>query len=245
MGSNELEFFKRQMESCIKKASLGIVTLTSFLDETKQVMLQVLAKRDVEVCFDGGFKNAEYKRAICKPVDYTGYIYKIKVYEILYQKRFLELTHRKVLGSLMSLGIKRESIGDIVLLKDKVYFACTEEISSYIIASFKTIQGVPIELLETKDRLEVHKEIKEEVHIVSSMRLDVILASAYHLSRNEATQMILDGSVNLNHIVCLNTSKMVDESDIISVRHKGRIYVGTIGGKTRSGRINVKLGFLV
>lgn len=245
MGNSELDFFKHQMESNIKKASVGGVILTSFLDETKQAMLQMIASKEVEVCLDGGFLNAEYKRAIFKPIENKTCIFKIKVYEILYQKRFLELTHRKVLGSLMGLGIKRESIGDIVFLKDKVYFACTEEISAYITASFKTIQGVPIELAECNEVIEVKKEIREEIHIVSSMRIDVILASAYHLSRNEATQMILDGLVNLNHIVCLNTSKIVVESDIISVRHKGRIYVGMIGGKTRSGRIHLKLGFLV
>ena len=242
---NEIDFFKRQMESNLKKASLGTVTLTSFLDETKQAILEMLIDKDALVCLDGGFENAEYKRAIFKPIEYNTNAFKIKVYEIQYQKRYLTLTHRKVLGSLMSLGIKRESIGDIVFLKEHVYFACTEEISSYILASFKTIQGIPIELVEQNERIEVKKEMKEETHIVSSMRLDVILASAYHLSRNEASQMILDGLVSLNHIVCLNTSKMVLEGDIISVRHKGRIYVGRIGGKTRSGRISLKLGFLV
>lgn len=244
MEAREIEFFKKQMESNLHKASMGTVTLTNFLDATKLAHLEKLKEPFAEIVTDGGFENDEHQRAIFKPEGLAIQTFKIKIYEIIYPKRYLELTHRKVLGSLMGLGIKRDSIGDIWMDGTSVYFACTEEIASYIIASYKTISGIPIELKEVQERLTIERELREENHIVSSMRLDVILASAYKLSRAEALERIAEGAVSLNHMVCLNSSKLVAEDDIISVRHKGRIYVGRIGGKTKSGRLNVKLGFL-
>ncbi len=245
MGNTEVEYFVKQMESNLNRAYQGTIVLTHFLDEQQQQQIKEMNRMDVNITMEGGFKDCERKRTLFYPVGLKNLSYKIKVFQICYNPRYLNLHHRKVLGALLSLGIKRESIGDIVFIEDKVYFACTEEISAYIVASFKTIGGVPIELIEEKEVLTAKKELREETHIVSSMRLDVILASAYKLSRTDATTMISDGDVQLNHKVCLNTSKIVSESDIISVRHKGRVYVGAQGGKTKSGRLVIKLGFLV
>jgi RNA-binding protein YlmH len=76
------------------------------------------------------------------------------------------------------------------------------------------------------------------------MRLDVIIATAYNMSRNEANEFINSGLVNVNHIECLNNSKLIKENDVISVRHKGRIYVNEIIRKTKSDRLAIKIGFL-
>lgn len=245
MDTRELDFFKKQIDSYILKASTGTVILTSFLDETKQAYLMQHKRIDIVIHLDGGFDSAEYKRALIMPNCLESTIFKIKVYQILYHKRFLELTHRKILGSLMGLGIKRESIGDIYIDQGDVYFACTEEISSYTLNSFHTISGVPVELKEITTRIKIDKKMREQTFVISSMRLDVIVSAAYKLSRAEALEMIKNGLVLLNHIECLNSSKLIVENDIISVRHKGRIYVGAIGGKTKSGRLTIKLSFLV
>lgn len=245
MGNYEVEFFIKQMESNMHRAYQGSIILTNFLDEQQQMQLKQYSNQPIIISMEGGFIGAERKRVIFSPEGIKNYTFKIKVFQICYNSRYLTLHHRKVLGSLLSLGIKRESLGDIIFLEDKVYFACTEEISAYILSAFKTIGGVPIELKEEESILEAKKQFKEEMHIVSSMRLDVIVASAYKLSRTEASTWITDGFVQLNHKICINTSKIVSESDIISVRHKGRVYVGEQGGKTKSGRLLVKLSFLV
>ncbi|MDE5546447.1 MAG: hypothetical protein K2I88_03190 [Anaeroplasmataceae bacterium] len=245
MVSRELEFFYKQMESNLNKASQGGVVLTSFLDEAKLAYIETLHSKDVRIEFDGGFDEAEHKRALFLPFDFEISSFKIKVYEIQYNSRYLELNHRKVLGSLMSLGIKRESIGDIVCIGQATYFACTEEISAYIEREFKTISGVAIELREVEERLAIKRELREEKHIVSSLRLDVVIASAYKLSRTEASEMITEGLVQVNHVICQSISKQIVLDDVISVRHKGRFYVGTIGGKTKSDRLVLQLKFLV
>lgn len=245
MVSREVEFFHKQTESNINKARQGGIVLTSFLDEAQLAYINTLRSKDIKIEYDGGFDEAEHKRVLFLPLSLDASNFKIKVYKIRYNSRYLELNHRKILGTLMSLGIKRESIGDIVCCGQGAFFACTEEISAYIEREFKTISGVAIELEEVKERLQIQRELREEKHIVSSLRLDVVIASAYKLSRNEASEMITEGLVQVNHIECLSISKQVSENDVISVRHKGRIYVGNVGGKTKSDRLVLQLKFLV
>ena len=243
MDVKELDFFKKQIESYIDKAYGGGVGISMFLDETKQAIINNMNTKGIDVLFDGGFDDAEYKRAIFLPLGYSA-DFKIKVYEIIYNHKYFDFNHRNVLGSLMSLGIKRESIGDIIFVDKKIYFACTEEINAYILNEFKMVSHASIELKEVKDRIKVIRNIVEETVIVSSMRLDVIIATAYNMSRNDSNEFINGGLVNVNHIECLNNSKLIKENDVISVRHKGRIYVNEIIRKTKSDRLAIKIGFL-
>lgn len=243
MDVKELEFFKKQIESYINKAYCGGVGISMFLDEAKQAIINNMNTKGIEVIFDGGFIDAEYKRAIFMPVGFKA-DFNIKVYEILYNHKFHDFNHRNVLGSLMSLGIKRESIGDIVFIDKKIYFACTEEIEAYILNDFKMVSHASIELKEIKDKIKVERNIIEQTVIVSSMRLDVIISTVYNMSRNEANEFINSGLVNVNHLECLNNSKLLKENDVISVRHKGRIYVNEIIRKTKSDRLAIKIGFL-
>lgn len=243
MGSKELDFFNKQIESYYFRALQNGYSLTFFLDEEKQQLFK--NNKDIDILFDGGFDGAEYKRVLIKSKDIKKIDFKICVFEIKYNKRYLELNHRKVLGSLMNLGIKRQSIGDIIFNDDKCYFACSEEIALYVENEFKTISGISIELEKINERIAVKRQVKEEKHIVSSLRLDVIIASAYKMSRKESLDMIESGLVKINHEVCLSSSKILKENDLISVRHKGRIYIGEVGGKTKSNRIILQLKFLV
>ncbi len=244
MDARELEFFKKSMQNNILKAEAGGVVLTDFLDENQQMIIAGLSKEGIQICLEGGLLHSETKRVMFLPKDALVKDFKIVVFEILYQKRYLTLNHRKVLGSLMSLGIQRKSLGDIYISEEGAYFACTKEIAPFIQESFTQISGVPIELKLTIQPIEIQKEWIYQEAIVSSLRLDVIIASAYHLSRKEALEMIQSGLVLLNHQLCLNNSYFVKVKDVLSVRHKGRIYIEEIGGKTRNDRIHVRLGFL-
>lgn len=245
MGSTELEFFQKQVESNITRASQGGFVLTSFLDEQKQAQINQCHPYDAQILFNGGFIHAEHKRALFLPKGVSFSDFKIIVYKIVYNKRYLTLHHRKILGALLNLGIKRESIGDIAYIDEEYYFACTKEIAPYIVESFKTISGIPITLDEVLKPLTMEQNLREETHILSSLRLDAVLASAYHLSRSAALEMITDGLVMINHLECKNTSKIIKENDIISVRHKGRFCLKRIEGQTRSERIKAILAFWV
>ena len=65
----------------------------------------------------GGNEASERKRAIVAP-DYfepTEADYEMVLIELNYPSKFVKLTHRNVLGTIMSLGIDRNQLGDIIV----------------------------------------------------------------------------------------------------------------------------------
>lgn len=248
MDVKELEFFKKTVNSNIIKASAGGVVLLGFIDEAKQKIIEMMVNKEQSCCveFAGGFINPDYKR-----VKFYGYgiddlNFKINVFQIIYSKKYLVPNHRMLLGTLMGLGIKRESIGDIYITDDyDIFFACTEEISPFLENNFKTLGKISIELKAVDYDITIVRKKEDKVKFLASMRLDVVLAGAYNLSRSEALDMITNGLVNVNHLPNLNPSGLLKEGDLLSVRHKGRVEVKSIGRNTKSNRIVVELSYYV
>lgn len=239
----DLELFKKKVASYIDKAYSGGVAVLNFLDEAQIGILNQLAKKsNLDINYYGGFINSDRLRAIISMYEVDKADYKIVVYKIDYNKKYYTISHRSVLGSLMSLGIKRECIGDIIITDDNdAYFAVTEEISTYILNSFDAVGKAPIRLIKVDDEIENVIRYSEKLHFVSSLRLDVIIAASYNLSRSEALELITNGLVFINHISTLNPSHIVKLNDELSVRHKGRVRLSNIGNETKSGRIAVIL----
>lgn len=239
----DLELFKKKVASYIDKAYSGGVSLLNFLDEAQIGILNQLAKKsNLDINYYGGFINSDRLRAIISMYDVEKPDYKILVYKIDYNKKYYSINHRSILGSLMSLGIKRECIGDIVINDDNdAYFAVTEEISNYILNSFTQVGRAPIKLIQINEELENVIRYSQKLHFISSLRLDVIIAASYNLSRSEALEFITNGLVFVNHILNQNPSHVVKLNDELSVRHKGRVKLTSIGNETKSGRITVTL----
>lgn len=239
----ELELFKKRIESLFIKAYDGNLALINFIDDTKREIILNLSKNypGVDCYFSGGIKDADYNRCILSINEVDESDFKIDVYKIDYNKRYYEVSHRSILGSLMALGIKRECIGDIVILGDDAYFAATNEISKYLETEFKSVGRAPINISLVNYEITNERKYSEKTHFVSSLRLDVIIAAGYNLSRSDAHDMIVDGMIKVNHITCLNPSYNLKQDDLLSVSKKGRLIVGDIGGTTKSGRICVNL----
>ena len=124
----------------------------------------------------------------------------------------------------MSLGIKRECIGDIIIDDNNdIYFSSTDEIKDFLLNEFHYVSNSSIELEEID--YDVKNIIKYDIknYIIPSFRLDVIIANAFNLSRSEALEFVTNGLVFVNQILNLNPSHLVKVEDIISVRHKGKI----------------------
>lgn len=239
----DLELFKKRVDGYIQKAYNNGVTLLSFLDDAKISVLEDAIKYyGMSPQYYGGFIGSDRVRAIISLNDASLDEFKIVVYKIKYNKKYYEITHRSILGSIMALGIKRECIGDILITEDRnAYFACTREISEYIYNELHQIGNATVELEIEEAEIENVIRYEEKLHFLSSMRLDVILASSYQMSRSEAFEYIKNGLVSVNHVVTQNPSKIITLNQELSVRHKGRVKIKEIGGISKSGRIAVVL----
>src|SRR5690625_5018594 len=92
--------------------------LTPFLDPREQYIVESVMGQfdDIVMNSFGGYEAAERKRLYLSPSYFepSQDDFQIRVAEIRYPKKFAELSHGQILGTLMGSGIKRETIGDII-----------------------------------------------------------------------------------------------------------------------------------
>ena len=180
--------------------------ITSFLNPHQQdIVSSLIGKHQgVSVMFDGGFDNAEMKRAIIYPSGFeiSHEDFEIAVLSVRYPGKFVNISHRDVLGALMNLGLKRELYGDIIINEDYAYFACVSLI---------------------KERLERKQDYKIVQMSVASFRLDLIISEAFRISRSEASKFINGNFVKVNYKEVVQTNYLCHNMDIISLRRYGRI----------------------
>lgn len=224
--------------------------LTDFLDPRQQYIVRSIIGKHGEIKsqFFGGMDQTERKRAILYPEYYQPEIndFEISLFEIDYPKKFISLDHRKVLGSLMSLGLKREKFGDIIINKDRIQFFVSKEIDGFVKMHLQQIGRANITLKELPlNEAILPEEVWSEFEAsTSSLRLDVILATAFRLSRNKAQALIQQGRTKVNWETIEEPAFDCDEGDVISARGHGRCTIFEVIGKTRKDKLRVRLGIM-
>lgn len=152
------------------------------------------------------------------------------------------LTHRDYLGALMNLGIKREMLGDILMQDKKAYVYVIESIAEYIIENLTRIKHTTVKAVITEQLPEnLGREFEEWETIISSERLDVIIAAVYKLSRSQVLELFRGKRIFVNGRLNENNSQNAKEGDVISVRGFGKfIYDGVIY-VTRKDRVRISI----
>ena len=153
-----------------------------------------------------------------------------------------KLTHRDFLGALMSLGIERETVGDILVEDGRTIVFVKSELKEYIISQIFKIGNVGVKITEANlDDLPQGRGFEENFYTVSSLRLDNIISAITGLSREKTKTLILSGSVSLNFISTQNVSCFLKDGDTLTVRGKGKYVLNGILGETRKGRIKISV----
>ncbi len=224
-------------------AKTGLPKFTRFLDPAQAIQAQQLA-RECGVSFSrfGGYPLAE-RVAGCfhAPEDSISEgDYSIVCLHARYAQRFVTLTHRDLLGAFMALGLTRDCIGDMILSDADVYLFVTEGTADFVAASM-TGAGKASLRFEALSEIPPMPEPKGSTFsaVVSSLRLDAMVAAAYHLSRAEAAEVIRAGLVKLDHIPCERVDTPVREGALFSLRGKGRVRFETLSAMTKKKRLCV------
>ena len=216
--------------------------------------LQAKAPSDVRYLFYGGYDEAE-RCILCFLPEYvqmadasmdTAQEHAIpaevrdmlSVIRVTTPKGGRALTHRDYLGSLLSLGIDREVTGDILVRQDGADIIALQEMADFIELNYRKAAHqnlsaaiIPIDQLDPGII-----DFKEQSDTVASLRLDNIVASAFHLSRAKAAEAIRAGLVSVNSMEALKTDMLIEEKDKIVLRGKGKVILSEIGGTTRKDR---------
>ncbi|NBH15122.1 hypothetical protein D3Z36_13280 [Lachnospiraceae bacterium] len=152
-----------------------------------------------------------------------------------------ELSHRDILGSIMNLGIERSALGDILVDETEIYVFCQENLAPYLCSELTRIRHTTVKLqsvLAKELNIQPRKEHAEG--IITSNRLDSIIACICRTSRSQANQWIKGGKVFLSNRETRQPSVECKPGELISVRSIGRFRFLDCIGETRKGRLKMK-----
>jgi RNA-binding protein YlmH len=221
--------------------------LTDYLDPREQQILKtIIGQQNVNIGFFGGSPQTERKRALLYPDYYqeTEADFNNVLFEVKYHSKFISLTHPQVLGSLMSIGLKRDKFGDILQADERIQFFCAGEISDYVKLQVQSMGKASVELIQqplTESILQKEQWI-EMMIMVSSLRIDSIISSIYKISRQKSQLLIQSGLVKVNWTVIESTSFECGEGDTISVRGYGRSKIISFDGKSKKEKWKIVIG---
>lgn len=242
--TEERDIIQTLMSQAARAQDTYAPVLTPFLDPREQFILNVVVKQfeDLMVTFEG-LDNSERKRALISPNYYTPTIddYELQLIEIHYPEKFVTLTHRNVLGTLMSLGIERHLIGDI-RVGQTVQFVTTTQMSNYIITHIKKIKGASVKLneLPLTSFMASNESYVVQQATIASLRLDALISIATKKSRTIAQEMIKKEHIKVNHTVITRPNYIVEEGDIFSIMKYGRMRLKSIGERTKKDKIRIE-----
>lgn len=216
--------------------------LTPFYNPHEQdIVHKVIGHQDLHVFCYGGLGHAENQRMIICPdfYDIQNDDFEIVVVEVIYNQQFGKIHHKDVLGALMNLGIKRECIGDIYE-SERIIFTCTKQTFPYIQTYLTQIKKSKVKLKLIHEHIDIVHDYKTQVFFVSSLRLDKIVSTMFHVSRQVASEAILSGHVKVNHKEVEEVSYLCHNNDIISFKRHGRVKLVDENKKSKQGNYVVK-----
>ena len=152
-----------------------------------------------------------------------------------------KLTHRDYLGSLLGLGIKREKVGDILVLDDGADIIVLKELSEFLAVNYEKAgrTNLNVEICDIT-ALDVGKiNIEERRDTVASLRLDSLVSSVFGISRGKAQEAIKMGLVFVNSAQVSKADMMLDEGDKIVLRGRGKAVLREVAGRSKKDRIYV------
>ncbi len=240
-----LAHFSDRITSCKNDC---VITHTRFLDIRQQSLFLSYPKdKQVVSLLFGGYDSAERKIGIFIPKLYgveTEDAYAeydegrpLKAIRITKDK-FSSLSHRDYLGAIMNCGIKRETVGDIIVDEKGASVIVLEEVCEYLIQSLDRIgRGSCVCEKQPLCNFEaVEPNTVEFFSTVASLRLDNVVATAFEISRKAAVSAIEQKKVYVDGVLTEKNDFRVPVGAKIVYQGKGKAILSEQTGLSRKER---------
>jgi RNA-binding protein YlmH len=141
----------------------------------------------------------------------------------------------------MSLGIKREKFGDLVLDNQSCFGALCEDILDYVLLNLNQVGKCPctVEVIEELETENIKTASENFVLTSTSLRLDSIVSSICNLSRSKAVDIIHNGKVLLDYVEVKEKDKLVNINEALTIRGYGKYKIIEEIGSTQRGRLRL------
>lgn len=152
-----------------------------------------------------------------------------------------DISHRDILGTIFSLGIDIDLIGDIFVEDGYFYYTNLTKMNKLLENDLVMIKNYPVKLVKV-DEIKLMKNHFEDIKVLtSSMRIDTIVSKIINSSRGNADNIIKEGKVLLNYEEVKSNSIYLKNDDILSIRKYGKYKIGEKEGLTKKNNIVLKI----
>ena len=204
-----------------------ITKFSAFLDERQ---CQLCEKLMASVKYEnyrlwGGYENAA-RRMLCVYPEYgeaESEDFPITAITLLYRKED-KITHRDILGSLMGLRIKRDSVGDILVGEGKSAVFLRSSVAGEVTSALTKVGRAGVKLREGYDG---------SIHIEQ------------RISREKSAQLIKNVGIEIDHMPKNSPKILLEEGCTFSVRGYGKFKLLSVDGTTKKDRIHITLNKFV
>ena len=254
----EQRLFYAKLDDLEKRSRGGQVCHSSFMTPSEsykaEKYFEAKGNKD-KICFFGGYFAAQRKQIFLLPEYLVESVTKDTFFDMLAEdfgesvraikvrgSGFRKLSHRDYLGSILSFGIERETIGDICILDDySAIIFCNAEVEKYLSSVMESVGNDKVKLESTTVDINMPSTQKYQAFsdTVASERLDCVVASLCNLAREKGQNLIKGGLVEHNYETAAKIDTRVVAGDIISARGYGKFVIRDISQTTKKGRIRL------
>ena len=209
-----------------------------FLDEREAALCAGARKRagEMELRFFGGYEGAARVMLGLIPPGAEARFPLAAV--TLHVRREASLTHRDWLGSLLSLGIKREAVGDLLCEEGRCVAFVTESVAPVILRELRKVGGEGVQVTTGfEEPLPAAHRFLARSETVAPVRLDGVVAAVCACARSQAAEWIRLGLVAVNGLPCGKGDAPLKAGDRLAVRGKGKYILDSTDRVTRKGRV--------
>lgn len=243
LAAEEKEFLTR-LTNLWEISETKQVSRFSFFCNERQILIgeELIRQQSISNClWFGGYPNALRKVVgffpFWQPCEEDAF--PIQAITLTHPKAF-KLSHRDYLGSLMSLGVKRESIGDILPREGGCTLFVLKTVAPVILDELVKVGNIGVQReAGGKDFTPPVREMRPIKGTVASLRMDSLVHLLTGRSREKSADLIRAERVQRNYLTVDSLSQPFEAEDIISIRGYGKYRVDEITGPTKKGRLSV------
>lgn len=232
----------RVMDICERCEKTGRVMYTPFMNPREVSLVSGYCKGRFHSEQSGGYADSERRMLAFCPDGTSADDFPIEALKISVKDGRVH-SHRDYLGALLSLGLKREKLGDIILCDGYVIVMCDKTVSEFICLHLDRVASsyVQCEAVGNPDNVNVQREYEAKEVSVASMRIDCVVSAVTGKSREGSALVISRGFVQQNYQTVTSVSAQVKNGDVVSVRGYGKMLIETDGITTRKGRLKLNI----
>lgn len=244
----ETLLLRRLLDRLDRFRSRSTPETTRFLSPREQALCRQLLQAEGESAWTlwGGYPGAE-RQILCFLPDWLPEHWQSQADAPLAAVRCRfpgsSLEHRDLLGALMSAGLKRETLGDILVEPGQADFVVLREVLPYLLSQLTRAGRASLhpEELPLSQLTPPPRRLEQRRETVASLRADCVLAAALNLSRDKAAGLVRQGLVRVDSLDLAKPDRPLQAGQTLSVRGHGKFILQEITGPTRKGRIAILL----